>query len=202
MSTPSAGGTTPPEPLTEAEAAVLEHAWNWFALHSGQRMQLLSFFFVALGLVVAGYGAALQADLPVVAGGLSVAGMVVAAAFFLADLRTRELVKASEVPIAAIQQRLADVSGISTIKLVHGVEKPKMPHSSYGAIIAKLMIATAVLMVAGLAFAIYQGAQSENEWRHPEHDRGQDHGPRRPSARNSPDDRGTPAPDPSRTPTR
>lgn len=165
MTTPSPSGPPPPSPgrLTEEEAAVLEHAWNWFSLHSGQRMQLLSFFFVALGLVVAGYGTALQADLPVVAGGLSVAGMVLAAAFFMADLRTRELVKASEVPLSSIQKRLADISGISSVRLVDEVETPKVRRTSYGSIIGKLMVATAVLMVAGLVYAIYLGVQSEEK---------------------------------------
>ena len=158
-----------PPDLTEAEKIVLEHSWNWFALHSGQRMQLLSYFFVALALVVAGYGSALQANAPAVAVGLCGAGLALSGGFFLVDLRTRALVKASEKPISTIQKRLSVLTSNDEINLVERVETPKPWFSSYSKVISALMLVTAVLMAAGIAYALsFDGNDetSHREWQH------------------------------------
>ena len=70
-------------------------------------MQLLSFFFVAVGLLVAGYGASLKASESAITLALSIAGVMFTFTFGLSDHRTRCLIKASEVPIAELEARMA-----------------------------------------------------------------------------------------------
>jgi hypothetical protein len=43
---------------TDATGKVaLDHAWNWFNLHAGQRMQTFNFFLIATAFLIAAYRA-------------------------------------------------------------------------------------------------------------------------------------------------
>ena len=44
----------------DAASARRVHAWNWFVLHSGQRMQAFNFFLVATAFLIAGYVSLLE----------------------------------------------------------------------------------------------------------------------------------------------
>lgn len=150
MAGEGAGG---PEGLTVAEREVLDHAWRWFALHSGQRMQLLGFYLVALSLVLAAYGTALQRGAGVLAAVLAAAGAVVSLAFALVDLRTRQLVKAAELPMARLEERLAERSGVAGIRLLETVERATWG-ASYRRVILRLMLSVGLLMAGGAVYAL------------------------------------------------
>ena len=77
----------PPE-----NASVESYAWNWFALHAGQRLQLVNFWLVAVAFLAAAFVQARSSHLIAVAVGVSVIGVVASLAFLALDRRTRQLI--------------------------------------------------------------------------------------------------------------
>ncbi|MFL6108754.1 MAG: hypothetical protein ACJ72L_17485, partial [Marmoricola sp.] len=132
----------------------MEHAWGWFALHSGQRMHLISLYFVVVALLMAGYGAALQVGSRPVGAGLCVAGLATSAAFWLIDIRTKTLIKAAEKPLAELQHRLGAASRVPALALVEAVEVAEPRWSSYSKVVATLISASVVLMVGGFIYSM------------------------------------------------
>ena len=157
----NAGGNAS-APLTEDEKVALQHTWDWFALHSGQRMQLVSSYFVAQALVVAGYGTALQGKAPVAAAGLAAAGLFLGLGFYAADLRTRELIKASEPALAHFEDRLATVTGRSELALAAGVETPAVRGTSYSRVIALFVATMSLLLIAGFVYALSEVGEEDD----------------------------------------
>ncbi len=45
-----------------SEKQAFDHAWNWFSLHAGQRMQSFNFFLIATAFLFAAYGSTLDKD--------------------------------------------------------------------------------------------------------------------------------------------
>lgn len=125
----------------------LDHAWAWFSLHAGQRMQLINFLLLSVGFVVAGYGATLRSSSDTAAGFIAVMGCALSLAFWRLDVRTRELIKAAEQPLDQLQRRLAERLGVPGLALVAMVESPRQGRTSYSWVIRCLAL------VAGLAFA-------------------------------------------------
>ncbi|WP_155288443.1 hypothetical protein [Rhodococcoides fascians] len=155
MASNSGGGSTQSSPsFTTDEQVAIDHAWGWFELHSGQRMHLVSLFFVALGLVVAGYGSAIEARVPAVAAGLSLFGITLVVSFWLIDMRTAQLVKASEVPLESYQARLADLTGVDSMELSKKVASAEPSWVSYSKVIRFFLVASAVAFIAGFVWAV------------------------------------------------
>lgn len=69
------------------------YAWSWFALHAGQRLQLVNFWLVAVAFLASAYVQARSSHLFVIALGVSITGAVASLAFARLDGRTRQLVQ-------------------------------------------------------------------------------------------------------------
>ena len=90
--------------MTEPTLEPGSYAWNWFALHSGQRMQLVNFWVVAVAFLVSAFVQARANDLIFVSIGVSAAGAGTSVAFLLLDRRTRELIHAAEAALRRIEE--------------------------------------------------------------------------------------------------
>src|SRR4051794_19087018 len=112
----------------------LDHAWNWFALHAAQRMQTFNFFLVATAFLIAGYASLLEKHRGA-AFGVALLGAWLTFWFHRLDTRSRQLVKASERALAALEAHLADATNIKHLKIVEAVERPEAGTSSYRRVI-------------------------------------------------------------------
>lgn len=138
------------DPQRASRQAALDHAWAWFALHAGERMQCVNFFFVAVAFLAAGYVTALTRGHPGVSVGIGLLGAWLAIWFYGLDGRTRDLVDAGEAAMEPLQQRLAQEVGSEALELVKRVKHAK--GVSYGTVL-KVLHGTAV--VAFLGGAVY-----------------------------------------------
>jgi hypothetical protein len=120
-------------------------------------MQGINYFLVGTAFVVAGYGATFQSKNYVVAAAVAALGAGVALAFWMLDARTRQLVKAAEVPIRQIERSMAARAGIDSLRLVDAVEKPAPATSSYRGVMRVLCTMVALWMLVALVVAIGYG---------------------------------------------
>jgi hypothetical protein len=152
--------------LSNTAAGVLEngidHAWQWFSLHAGQRMQAVNFFLVASAFLSAGYVSALHFEIPTVAAGIAVLGVAFSVAFYAFEVRIRELLKAGERALIPAQQKLADVTGMPEFKICEYVERPKYRYTSYNKIIKILYFSTATAFFVGAVQALHSAASPAN----------------------------------------
>jgi hypothetical protein len=139
----------------EIEKQAREHAWAWFALHAGQRMQNLNFFLVATSFLIAGYGA-LHEKHPGAAVGVAAIGAWIALWFNRIDLRTRQLVRAAEGALETAEARLANRTNVESINMLAAVKQPSSGASSYRLAIAMIQWAIALAFLVGALYAARQ----------------------------------------------
>jgi len=129
----------------------LTHAWNWFSLHAGQRMQSFNFFLIATAFMVAAYGTVLDKH-RVVAFGIAMLGAWVCFWFNRMERRTKQLVKAGEQALSPFQELLARSTDVDALRIVNHVETKENGSSSYSVVID--MIQRTVLLGFAVA-ALY-----------------------------------------------
>ena len=140
------------DPQCASRQAALDHAWAWFALHAGQRMQCVNFFFVAVAFLAAGYVTALTRGHPGVAVGIGGVGAWLALWFYGLDGRTRELVDAGEAAMAPLQQQLARETSNDALELVTRVKVAK--GVSYGRVLQVLHGTAVIAFLGGAVYAV------------------------------------------------
>jgi hypothetical protein len=134
-----------------------DHAWNWFTLHSGQRMQMINFLIIALTLTTAAYATAMSQKKFGVACGIALGGVLLAALFQRLDVRTRELVQACEPALKHIEARLSRESGID-VNFVEAIEKPAKRRTTYRFTLRVLTCAAMAFFSLGAGYAVYKSA--------------------------------------------
>jgi hypothetical protein len=124
------------------------YAWNWFALHSAQRMQMVNFWLVGVAFLGTAFVQAMTSKLPVVATAVAVAGAVCSIAFLLLDLRTRDLVQVAERALRTMEnEQAATLPAFPQLVRQADVDRPTRL-SSYRVVIEGLQATVAVLFLA------------------------------------------------------
>jgi hypothetical protein len=132
----------------------LEHPWQWFSLHAGQRMQGVNFFLVAAAFLTGALVAALQKDNKLIAVGIGLFGVFISICFSRLDLRVRELIHGGEAAMKPLQARLAQLTGVAELRILENIECPKNPVTKYSQIIRLLHWGSAVIFFLGALYAL------------------------------------------------
>ena len=135
-------------------ALALQHSWDWFAVHSTQRMQLASFYLGAVGFTSAAYAASLGSGHNGAAIGISLFVVLLSAAFYALDRRTVELVKASERALAMLEAELDTALSMPQLRLVENVERPQGRNFSYSKTLTVLAITVSLAAVGACLYAM------------------------------------------------
>lgn len=143
------------EDLTEAG---LKLAWDWFALHAGQRMQSINFFLIAAAFLCAAYVTALRENVPGVAAGVGVVGALTALFFYRLERRVRLLVRAGEEAMRPFQERIADRTGNEAMRISDRVESPGPGIWPYSLVFARLHQSTGWGFAIGVLYAIWKAS--------------------------------------------
>jgi hypothetical protein len=137
-----------------ASSKGLEHSWQWFSLHAGQRMQGVNFFLVAAAFLTGALVTALQAHDKLIAVAVGLFGAFIAVCFSRLDLRVRELIHAGEAGMKPLQATLAEVTGVTELQILKNVECPKNPVTKYSQIIRLLHWSSVVIFLLGAVYAL------------------------------------------------
>lgn len=132
----------------------VDHAWGWFTLHSSQRMQFVNFLIVSLTVTTGAYAAALGGRYFPAAAAIALGGAILTVVFWRLDVRTRELVQASEPALAAVERRLAEQVKVPELNFVKRVESPKAHWATYRLVLRTLTVTWFTLFLAGLMYAV------------------------------------------------
>ena len=135
------------------------YAWNWFALHSAQRMQLVNFWLVAVSFLAAAFVQARTAHMLAVSVGVCVAGALASVSFFLLDVRTRQLVGVAEAALQRLEaDRLAagEDASAALVGQAAAVRRSRVQSylHSYRMVIGGLQLSVGLLFLAALGYSI------------------------------------------------
>lgn len=131
--------------VSNADADTQAYAWNWFALHSSQRMQLVNFWLVAIAFLGAAFVQARTSNLMPVAVGVCVAGATASIAFMLLDARTRSLVRVAEQALAHMENARTAAGAPDVTRLVQHAHTARSSRvSSYRIVIQGLQLIVAL----------------------------------------------------------
>ena len=84
-------------------------AWDYFDLHSKHRLEMFKSYVTFVGLIYAGFGAALQTKLYAICFVLSFLAVALSAIFYLFDVRIRQLIKISENYLLDSEKQLSKI---------------------------------------------------------------------------------------------
>ena len=139
-------------PERSNEQEMRTYAWSWFALHAGQRLQLVNFWLIAVAFMATAFVEARTGHLLPVALGVSITGCIASLAFMRLDNRTRQLVHLAEDALLSIEAGLgAQVDGPAepTALVTRSRQAPRSRLDSYRVIIQGLQLLVAALFLLG-----------------------------------------------------
>jgi hypothetical protein len=143
--------------VNDADKSALQqgYAWNWFALHSGQRLQLVNFWLVAVAFLAAAFVQARSSHLVAIAFGVSLTGAVSSLAFMRLDVRTRQLVQVAEEALISFE-KAQTASGVNEVfELVAAARLARTRRfDSYRMIIQGLQLTVAALFLAAAIYSL------------------------------------------------
>jgi hypothetical protein len=141
--------------MQDVETKAQTYAWNWFALHAGQRLQLVNFWLVAVAFLASAYVQSRSSHMTTIAFGVSVTGVVSSVAFMRLDVRTRQMVKVAENALrhfeaSAVAAGMDEVTEL--VKASHQVRRSRL--DSYRVIIQGLQLSVAGIFVLAAVFSL------------------------------------------------
>jgi hypothetical protein len=134
---------------------VRAYAWNWFALHAGQRLQLVNFWLVAVAFLAAAYVQSEVSHAQPIAAGVALVGVVASIAFQRLDVRTRQLSRIAEDALREIEQEWIAQGASESVSLVQrSHEARKSWVDSYRVVIQGLQFSVALVFATAFIYAL------------------------------------------------
>ena len=131
------------------------YAWDWFALHSGQRLQLVNFWLVAVAFLASAYVQSEIDHAHAIAAGVAVIGAIASVAFQRLDVRTRQLTQAAEAVLKELEQEwIAQGASESVALVLRSQEARQSWFDSYKVIIQGLQFSVALVFTAALVYSL------------------------------------------------
>lgn len=143
--------------MNDADKSALPqgYAWNWFALHSGQRLQLVNFWLVAVAFLAAAFVQARSSHQVAIAFGVALTGAVSSLAFMRLDVRTRQLVHVAEEALISLEKAQTAAGVNEAFELVAASRRVRTrPFDSYRIIIEGLQLTVAVIFLIAAIYSV------------------------------------------------
>jgi hypothetical protein len=131
------------------------YVWSWFALHAGQRLQLVNFWLVAVAFLATAFVQSQISHLRPIAAGVALIGTVASMAFQRLDVRTRQLTRVAEDALREFEAEWIAQGSSGLVALVarsHEIGKSRI--DSYRAIIQGLQLSVAMVFLGAFIYAI------------------------------------------------
>jgi ABC-type anion transport system duplicated permease subunit len=141
--------------VEDPDAKAHSYVWSWFALHAGQRLQLVNFWLIAVAFLASSYVQARANHLTVVSLGVSVTGVIASLAFWRLDVRTQQLIRVAEDALEHLERSYEAKGSDRVTQLMRvAAEMSRSRVDSYKVIIRGLQLSVAVLFALAAVYSI------------------------------------------------
>lgn len=131
------------------------YAWNWFSLHSTQRMQMFNYWLIAIAFLSTAFVEASKSHLKAVSLGVALTGCIASLSFMRLDARTRQLIIVAETAL-----RIHESHGLAAaqkeLALITEAHRNRGRLQSYRVLIQGLEAVVAVLFAFGAVWTATQ----------------------------------------------
>jgi hypothetical protein len=134
-------------------AQARQHAWDWFSMHSNQRMQTFNYFLISTAFLIAAYGTLLKEYAPASIA-VALAGAWLAYWFRRLDVRSRQLIDQGRKALIVVQERLARRVDIPELNIAQAVERCTPGGSTYSVVIDTVHWTVVALFLAAAAYSV------------------------------------------------
>jgi hypothetical protein len=140
---------------TELTSTALGHAWAWYEMGMGHRLQVANIFMLVVAGNVAAYIAALQAHVDIVAGGVGLAATVLVVLFALMSRRARERVNIAATSLQAIENRIARILDLDELRTIERINSSRSSWRTTAARADTSYCILAAIFVAASCYAFF-----------------------------------------------
>lgn len=141
---------------SEAEMAY-SMGWDWFQLHAQQRMQLLSFWFVAMSFLFSGAVMAFVGDSPSIGVVICIAIVASSVVSYFLDLRTQELIGYGERLMSSAEEAFQEASGWPNIELATQMHDTRRTTISYRILFMNLYLGASGFGIVAAIIGVLEG---------------------------------------------
>jgi hypothetical protein len=92
------------DPPNSPQQTQFQYAWRWFSYHAKQRVNMLNYFLVGIGILANAYVVAISSKLYPVAGAIGLAGAFVSVCFLMLDVRNQALVGYAQAVLRKLER--------------------------------------------------------------------------------------------------
>ncbi len=131
------------------------YVWNWFAMHAGQRLQLVNFWLVAVAFLATAFVQSQISHVRIIAAGVALIGAVASLAFQRLDVRTRQLSQVAEDALRHFEDEWVAQGASELIMLAKRSHQARTNWTdSYRVIIQGLQLVVAAVFIAAFIYAL------------------------------------------------
>ncbi len=131
----------------------LDHAWRWYDFRYSQAAQVLNFFTLAATVMTAAYVSAINSGHRGMATAIALLGFLLTVTTYLVGTRLTKIAHLAHEPLKKIQDELATVLDIETMRLVERREARQTLLSYSGAIANLMLLIVSAVCLAAAGFA-------------------------------------------------
>jgi hypothetical protein len=136
------------------DRTAFDYAWGYFALHSGQRLQSVNFFILAVAFLAATYVSAIVAGKPGLAAGLALLGATSSFLFYRIERRVRGLIHAAEAALLPMEDAMAANTSNANLQILKKVESVAGDAWSYSKVFRTLFASVGLTFTFGAFYAV------------------------------------------------
>jgi hypothetical protein len=136
------------------ERTAFDYAWGYFTLHSGQRLQSVNFFILAVAFLAATYVSAIVAGKFGLAAGLALLGAISSFLFYRIERRIRGLIHAAEAALHPMEDTMASNGGNEKLRILNSVESVAGDAWSYSKVFRVLYATVGLTFTLGALYAL------------------------------------------------
>lgn len=147
------------ESANEAHKTALDHAWDHFSYHAGQRLVTFRFYLIVVAIFIGAYVKLMSGGAAEISSMVAILGIVFSYVFLRLDLRNKDLIELSEAVLKKEEERLkqkVNYDEIEIMKISDSTEcKRYLFPSSYGQALKFLYNFMIVLFLASAVVPLY-----------------------------------------------
>ena len=140
-----------------------KYAWDWFAYHAKQRLDVFRFYLIVVALIFAGALRLLETGLYFLSITLSMFLIFCTFLFYRLDRRNSTLVKLGEKYLKEEEKLLSEEINSKHIMILKQAENKKGCFSSFSQIFRYMFIAVVVIATCTSAFSVYKWLRVDSD---------------------------------------
>ncbi len=141
--------------MTQNEQKALNHGWRWFEYHANQRLTMIRFYLIAIGVIGTAYFTSLIKGYPFGSLLIAIFGAFASFSFYRLDQRVSNLIKLGEAVLDKEEKNLEELLHYNEIRIIKNAEKKEHKYlGSYSKIFRAIFVCMIALFIIASLYSL------------------------------------------------